>query len=266
MVHLLKRTALDFDQRLAVNTIDGPLMILAGPGSGKTRTLLHRIENLIRGHKVPPEKCLCITVQEETAKEIQELLEILLPNSWASIPVMTFRDLGHKILQENRLNAGLPRGFRIASLPERTSALSLQMEVPALKAEEILKKISEYKKNPSLLDSSMERSLLAYEHICQTKAWIDDQDLLTLSIQLLENDRRLASHYYEKYPFISVDEFQELDSFQYKLLRLLGGPEGNVCVSGDPGPLMDEFQRDFVQVHTIHLTRNYHSVVSEEGS
>src|SRR3989338_8052830 len=139
-VHIL--ASLDPEQRAAASVVSGPLIIVAGPGSGKTRTLTHRVAHLVRENYAGPEQCLTITFTRRAAEEMRERLRKLLPDSWQKVPVLTFHGLAFRLLQENRVEAGLPRGFRVVSEEERTAWLAESFEWSPAKAEKIIRKIS----------------------------------------------------------------------------------------------------------------------------
>ena len=133
---------LDSDQRRAAEIIAGPLLIVAGPGSGKTRTLTHRIAHLIRTHRVRPEHCLAITFTRRAADEMRERLHRLLPAVADTIPLFTFHALGLSVLQEHWNAAGLQRGFRVASDAERQHLLRETLGVSARRTRSLLSAIS----------------------------------------------------------------------------------------------------------------------------
>ena len=113
-------TQLDPDQRAAAETVRGPLLIVAGPGTGKTRTLTHRIAHLVADHGISPEQCLAITFSRRAAQEMKERLAQLLPESGLRIPVLTFHALGLLILQEQAARLDMPPDFRVADDRERS--------------------------------------------------------------------------------------------------------------------------------------------------
>jgi DNA helicase-2/ATP-dependent DNA helicase PcrA len=139
-------SALDADQRRAAEIVDGPLLIVAGPGSGKTRTLTHRMANLIRHHGAEPGQCLAITFTRRAADEMRQRLQRLLPDVWSQLPIFTFHSLGLAILQENWNAAGLQRGFRIAAETERLHFIREATGVSEQRARRLLSAISHLKR------------------------------------------------------------------------------------------------------------------------
>src|SRR5262249_31759206 len=137
---------LNRDQRAALEIAHGPLLIIAGPGSGKTRTLTHRIAHLIGEAGAAPESCLAITFTRRAAGEMRERLAAMLPESAGRIPIHTFHSLGLSILEAHPNAAGLQRGFRIADDDERAAMLVAALEVPDRKARSLLATISRTKR------------------------------------------------------------------------------------------------------------------------
>ncbi len=137
---------LDDDQRPAAETVDGPLLIVAGPGSGKTRTLTYRIAHLIAERSVAPEACLAITFTRRAAAEMRERLAALLPDRAEQVAIHTFHSLGLSILREHASAAGLHRGFRVASEAERAALIAETLGLGASKAERLLRAISKEKR------------------------------------------------------------------------------------------------------------------------
>src|SRR5262249_4131379 len=126
--------ALDPDQRAAASALHGPLLIVAGPGSGKTRTLTHRIAHLVAENGVAPETCLATTFTRRAAAEMKARLTKLLPGRGEQVAAHTFHSLGLAILREHANLAGLQRGFRVADDAERTALLASQLDVAERKA------------------------------------------------------------------------------------------------------------------------------------
>lgn len=266
---------LDAAQQSAVEITRGPVLIVAGPGSGKTKVLTHRVAHLITAHGVRPEQCLTITFTRRAAEELRQRLRTLLPNQCTQVPVTTFHGLGLQILQQNRVAAGLARGFRIASDTERRTLLITALDISGRKAKKLLQEISRTKRNrkptSATLDVSDAVALLARER--ETRGWLDYDDLMVLSLGLLESDAGLRAAYRERYPWLSIDEYQDIDDLQYGLIQQLVPHDGNICAIGDPDQAIYgfrgadvgfflRFQRAFPSAKRIPLTRNYRSSVS----
>jgi DNA helicase II / ATP-dependent DNA helicase PcrA len=263
--------ALDDDQRAAAAIVDGPLVIVAGPGSGKTRTLTQRIIHLIAECGVSAEQCLAITFTRRAAAEMRERLRASLGERASEIPVHTFHSLGLSLLRENASAAGLQRGFRIASEEERAAALSSALAVPLPRAQNLLRAISKAERSQSALNGEVARTHEAYQHLLAANNWIDFDDCTGLAVRLLENNADVAARVCERFRFVSVDEFQDVDARQYRLLTLIAAPPGgNLCVIGDPhqaiygfrgadASCFERFRTDYPRATTAALKRNYRS-------
>jgi len=266
-----KPTGLDAEQRAAVETIEGPLLIVAGPGSGKTRTLTHRIAHLIGSHEVPAEQCLAITFTRRAALEMKERLAGMIPGVADRIPIHTFHSLGLDILRAHPQAAGLQRGFEVASEEDRAAALAESLQISARKAATLLRAISKAKRTQQPLSDEGGQSICAYQQMLAFRNWIDFDDLIGLTLQALSADPGLAAHYRDLYRWISVDEFQDVDEQQYRLLTLLAPPTAaNLCAIGDPNQAIygfrgadancfERFKQDYPQAAVIVLKRNYRS-------
>jgi DNA helicase-2/ATP-dependent DNA helicase PcrA len=263
---------LDADQRSAAACVQGPLLIVAGPGTGKTRTLTHRIAHLVADHGVLPEQCLAISFSRRAAAEISQRLEQLLPNDGARVPVLTFHALGLSILREHAAGCLLPENFRIAGDDQRLALLVEQLEVAPRRVGTLLSKISRYRRGGQSLETDSETAQAADGYRQQLRAhdWVDFDDLILLPVELLEADRELADHYRQRWPWISIDEYQDIDDGQYRLVRQLAPPDGNLCAIGDPDQsiygfrganpqVFLRFTQDYPGARTVQLTRNYRS-------
>ncbi|MFC4149298.1 UvrD-helicase domain-containing protein [Micromonospora mangrovi] len=232
---------LDAMQRVAASAPGGPLLIVAGPGTGKTRTLTHRIAYLCAELNVFPEQCLAITFTRRAAEELRHRLDGLLGPVAEDVTVGTFHSLGLAILRENAEAAGLPADFRIADDTERAQARS-----------------------EAGTDDAGYTALLRKDDL------VDLDELLTLPVALLKADRKLVQEYRDRWRWIFVDEYQDVDAVQYELLRLLSPADGNLCAIGDPDQAIYSFRgadvgyflrfsQDFTDARLVRLNRNYRS-------
>ncbi|MGH6962551.1 MAG: ATP-dependent helicase, partial [Dongiaceae bacterium] len=248
----------------------GPLLIVAGPGSGKTRTLTHRIAHLVADEGVPAQACLAITFTRRAAAEMKERLTKLLPGRSEQIAVHTFHSLGLAILREHSNAAGLQRGFRVADDAERVAMLAPLLSVAERKARSLLQAISSAKRSRRPVAAEVDEVAHDYRQAMSMRNWIDFDDLVGLTLQLLSGEPGIAAHYRERFQWISVDEFQDLDASQYALLRILAPAGSNLCAIGDPqqatygfrgadAAIFARFRDDYPDATTIHLTRNYRS-------
>ncbi len=232
---------LDAMQRVAASAPGGPLLIVAGPGTGKTRTLTHRIAYLCAELNVFPERCLAITFTRRAAEELRHRLDGLLGPVAEDVTVGTFHSVGLQLLRENHAAAGLPADFRIADDADRAAARAEAGD-----------------------DDDTYLALLRKQDL------VDLDELLTLPLALLRADRRLADSCRERWQWIFVDEYQDVDEVQYELLRLLCPTDGNLCAIGDPDQAIYSFRgadvhyflrfsQDFTDARLVRLNRNYRS-------
>jgi uncharacterized protein (TIGR00375 family) len=261
---------LDDDQRAAAATVEGSLLIVAGPGSGKTRTLTYRIAHLIAERGTAAESCLAITFTRRAAAEMRDRLARLLPQHAGQVPIHTFHSLGLEILREHPGAAGLQRGFRVAGEAERVALLAETLGLTAHKAERLLRAISKEKRTQSWAGTDAAEAMAAYGRALALRDWIDFDDLIALSVRALTADPNLAALYRGRFRWISVDEFQDVDEQQYRLLTLLAPTDGNLCVIGDPNQAIygfrgadascfDRFGLDYPARKIVRLGRNYRS-------
>ncbi|GAA3766666.1 UvrD-helicase domain-containing protein [Salinactinospora qingdaonensis] len=256
---------LDPEQRAAAERPGGPLLIVAGPGTGKTRTLTHRIAHLITEGTVTAAECLAITFTRRAAAELRERLASLLGEQAAGMTVTTFHGLGAQILREHYERAGLTELFRIADDTHRTAAAT---EVTGSEREG--RRLLAQRDGDGGDDDAMAAAIDAYERRLREDDLVDFRDLLVLPVRLLEADEELARSYRRRWRWISVDEYQDIDETQYALLRLLTEPEGNITAIGDPDQAIYGFRgadvgfflrftHDFPTATTVRLIRNYRS-------
>ncbi|NED99056.1 UvrD-helicase domain-containing protein [Phytoactinopolyspora halotolerans] len=260
---------LDPDQRAAAALRSGPLLIVAGPGTGKTRTLTHRIAHLVTEHGVAPEQCLAITFTRKAAGEMIDRLHTLIPDRARELTVTTFHAFGLRVLRERHRDAGLTADFQVADDARRLEVLT-EVLGDEQSARRILPELSRVRRSPQPMDPETVKALDGYLARLRELDLVDFDDLVGLPVELLEADPDLVVEFRERYRWISVDEYQDIDAMQYRLLRLLAPAGGNVTAIGDPDQAIYRFrgadvgfflrfQQDFPSAETIQLTRNYRS-------
>lgn len=265
---------LDPDQRAAAEATEGPVLIIAGPGTGKTRTLTHRLAHLIADQGVPPQQCLALTFSRRAAGEMIERLERLLPEQAQRVPVMTFHSLGLSILREHGTRLALPPSVRVASEADRCELVQQALSLSEQAARQLLGRLCRLKRQVVVGQSAEKtedaQALAVYQRELQARAWVDFDDLIVLPLRLLQSYHDLIKHYRSRYRWVSVDEYQDIDGAQYELVRLLVPANGNLCAIGDPDQAIygfrgadvayfQRFHEDFPGGRIVCLTRNYRS-------
>ncbi len=262
-------SGLDEEQLQAAKVMDGPLLIVAGPGAGKTRTLTHRVAHLVAKGIARPDQCLVITFTRRAAHEALERLEALLPEHAGSFPVMTFHALGLKIIEENSRALGLGRRVRVASETERVRILMDSLGLTRSKAEKALGKISGAKGGTEP-EEGVAESLGAYEKGLAARGMVDFDDLISMPLELFSSQPGLAERYRDRWPWPSIDEYQDVDERQYGLVKALAAPDSAICAIGDPDQSIYgfrgadvgfflRFKDDFPGAKVVELERNYRS-------
>ncbi|HEY1422733.1 MAG TPA: UvrD-helicase domain-containing protein [Candidatus Acidoferrum sp.] len=280
--------SLNPEQRLAAETTEGPILILAGAGTGKTRAITFRMANLI-AKGVPAESILAVTFTNKAAEEIQNRVSDLLMRAgvrperpWLS----TFHSLCARLLRREAASAGLPNNFSIFDDSDQLAAIKLAVGTLSLDDEElqpraILSQISYAKnhaKSPEMMrgeaftpDARHTADIYAqYEKILAQSKSLDFDDLLLRSARLLRDSAAVREKWQRRFQYLHVDEYQDTNRVQYDLLRLLVGPHQNICVVGDEDQsiyrwrgadvsILLSFSRDFPSAKVIRLERNYRS-------
>ena len=248
---------LDPEQRAAAATA-APLMIIAGPGTGKTRTLTRRLAAGVTEQGVAAEACLALTFTRRAAEEMRERLAALLGQGTAGLTVTTFHGLGLMILREHHQLAGLAADFTVA---DDKSVLEVATELAGSprSGRTLLAGAAADPQRRELL-----RQGLAARDL------VDFDGLVELAVEVLEGAPAVAARLRERWPRISVDEYQDIDAAQYALLRLLAGDGTGLTVIGDPDQAIYRFRgadvgfflrfgEDFPGASTVALTANYRS-------
>ena len=276
------------EQRLAVETVEGPVLILAGAGTGKTRAITFRMANLI-ANGVPADAILAVTFTNKAAEEMRNRVSGLLLR--AGIPpaqpwLSTFHSLCARLLRREAAAAGLPRDFAIYDDDDQIAAVKLamnklQIEDDSLTPRNILSGIS-YAKNHGQTSEQLRAEAFdqdgrriadifsAYEKLLHDSKALDFDDLLLRSARLLRESTPTRLKWQQRFQYIHVDEYQDTNRVQYELMRLLTGPQQNVCVVGDEDQsiyrwrgadvsILLSFSRDFPAARIVKLERNYRS-------
>jgi DNA helicase-2/ATP-dependent DNA helicase PcrA len=269
-------------QREAVFCVDTPLVIVAGPGTGKTRTITHRIAYLILEKGILPENILAITFTNKAAQEMSSRLLNLLPEEIVKkIFIKTFHALGTKILREAGEAIGFTPNFVILSEPDRQLFFkNIFPEVEESKINSILENIAftknhlfELKSNQSEAEIKYLLYLTKYEVELRRNLLADYEDLVQKTVQLFKNFPETLKKYQEIFRWITVDEYQDVNYAQYCLLKMMTVGGTNLCVIGDPNQAIYgfrgadpkyflKFQKDFPAAKVIRLNKNYRSTTT----
>jgi DNA helicase-2/ATP-dependent DNA helicase PcrA len=273
-------------QREAVLATEGPLLVVAGAGSGKTRVLTYRVAHLINACGVKPNEILAITFTNKAAGEMRERLEDLLGSVARSIWILTFHAACGRILRREAQRLGYRSNFTIydqadqvrltkACLeeldrdPKRFVPRGIHAQISAAKnqlvtPEEYAERVS------SFHDQTVAEVYDLYQKRLIASNAVDFDDLLMLTVQVLESFPEARERWQKAFRYILVDEYQDTNHAQYRLLQLLAEKHRNVCAVGDPDQSIYafrgadirnilEFERDFGETKTIALEQNYRS-------
>lgn len=276
-------------QKQAVMTTDGPLLIMAGAGSGKTRVLTHRIAYLIQEKGVNPWNILAITFTNKAAGEMKDRVQKLVSQGGSGVWVSTFHSMCVRILRRDGDQIGYNRAFTIADPSEQKSLMKqvlkdLNIDPKRYNPKAILAEISNAKND--LLDEQAYRKQAddyfkelvadcyeAYQRQLRQSEAMDFDDLIMQTVRLFKEKPDTLSYYQTKFQYIHVDEYQDTNQAQYQLVQLLAQRFKNICVVGDAdqsiygwrGADMENilsFEKDYPEAQTIFLEQNYRSTQS----
>lgn len=274
---------LNQDQQKAVLATDGPIIILAGAGSGKTRVLTHKVIYLILEKKVTPESILCITFTNKAASEMKERIARLLPNPpWVS----TFHSLCAKILRMDGGYIGFSPKFAIYDTQDQLEAIKeamnrLSISVKDFKPSSVHATISQAKNElidakeyPSVARGYFQETVVkiytAYQSILKEGNALDFDDLILQTIRLFKENDQVLKKYQNRFQYLLIDEYQDTNKAQYMLTRFLSAKYQNICVVGDFSQSiyswrgadyrnLMKFKDDYKGTLTFSLERNYRS-------
>ena len=270
-------------QKEAVLHVDGPCLVIAGAGSGKTKVLTTRIAYLIE-QKIPSYNILAITFTNKAAKEMRERLEVLVPDN--NTFVGTFHALGVSIIRENAPILGLDRNFTIIDSDDALSIIKkiikdngydpklatpgyIRNRISKIKNEMLTnEEINKFFNTPQ--DQIAEKVYYDYNDILKKNNSVDFDDLLLLPVKLFINNKDILESYQDRFKYILIDEYQDTNDVQYKLSRLLASKYHNIFVVGDPDQSIYmfrganfhnilNFEKDYKNAAVIALEENYRS-------
>lgn len=274
-------------QKEAVLHFEGPLLILAGAGSGKTRVLTHRIAYLIEEHQVPPYHILALTFTNKAANEMRERVNNIIEYGDGSIWVSTFHSTCVRILRRFIDHLGYDNAFTIYDSDDQKSLMKdickqLNIDTKKYKERTFLNAISSAKdelKTPEQYADEVAkeynkkifgRVYKEYQKRLKQNNALDFDDLIMLTVQLFRQNAEILNHYQERFPFILVDEYQDTNTAQFTLLSLLASRYQNLCVVGDDDQSIYRFrganihnilnfEKIFPATKVIRLEQNYRS-------
>ena len=279
-------------QREGIQAVDGPVLLLAGAGSGKTRVITHRIAYLIEERGVPADAILAVTFTNKAASEMAERVDRILGHTSLAKPLLsTFHSFCVRVLRRDiealRVNgAGLTRTFAIYDEVDQQAVVKaalkrLAIDDKQLKPRVALGRIS-WAKNHMIdpqeyflastnpMEEKIAHIFEIYRKELAKANALDFDDLLLETVRLLKVAPEVRERYNRRYKYLLIDEYQDTNRPQYELMKLLAGPEKNVCVVGDEDQSIYswrgadirnilEFEKDFPAVRTIRLEQNYRS-------
>jgi DNA helicase-2/ATP-dependent DNA helicase PcrA len=279
-------TGLNSAQKEAVETIDGPVLILAGPGSGKTRVITHRIAYLIRECGASPHHIMSVTFTNKAAREMENRLKNLVMSAVKNLTIGTFHAICARFLRREGKVINVMPGFVIYDQDDQVSLMKRAMQEAGIDPKQhapslVLSKVSNAKsqmlgvpalveRSRSYFDEVVARSYEHYQRMLTASNALDFDDLLLDTIRLFREHPEVLSKYQSRYHHVMVDEFQDTNLVQYQLVKDIAAKYRNLCVVGDPDQSIYSwrsadlrnilnFEKDYPEARTILLTQNYRS-------
>ena len=280
---------LNEQQRLGVTTTEGPVLILAGAGSGKTRVLTHRTAYLIEEKGVNPYNILAITFTNKAAGEMRERIDAMVGYGSESIWVSTFHSTCVRILRRHIDRIGYDTNFTIYDADDSKTVMKdickrLEIDTKLYKERSLLAAISSAKDELVGPDRFAQQAAMSadyakrrqaevyreYQDVLKKNNALDFDDLIAKTVELLQSDPEVLDYYQERFRYIMVDEYQDTNTAQFTLIRLLAGKYKNLCVVGDDDQSIYRFrganiynilnfEKHYPDALTIKLEQNYRS-------
>jgi len=273
-------------QREAVEAIEGPVLILAGPGSGKTRVITHRVAYLVKHCGVSPHNIMAVTFTNKAAREMRERLEQLLGQAIEALTLGTFHAICARILRREGKAIGLESSFVIYDEddqlrlvkqvleelnldPKQYAPRAIHSAISAAKSrlissEDYAQRVSSY------FEEIVHRVYQRYQELLSRGQGVDFDDLLMKTVRLFQDHPQILKRYQSRYVHILVDEFQDTNIAQYELMKQLAAKYRNLCVVGDPDQSIYSwrfadlrnilsFEKDYPEAKVVFLEQNYRS-------
>ncbi|HEY7450852.1 MAG TPA: UvrD-helicase domain-containing protein [Vicinamibacterales bacterium] len=278
------------EQRQAAEHVNGPLLILAGAGSGKTRVIVHRIAHLLAARHARPEELLAVTFTNKAAEEMRSRVESLLGGDCSALWMSTFHSLCARLLRREAPAIGLTRDFVIYDSSDQLTMMKqvlrdLQIDDGILQPRAALSRISHAKNTMEGVDAIRDSAWRAsgslrgeqlvkvydrYTAALRASNALDFDDLLLKTVELFETVTSVRERYADRFRFVMVDEYQDTNRPQYLLIRRLSERYRNLCVVGDPDQSIYkwrgadlrnilDFEQDFSDAVVVRLEQNYRS-------
>lgn len=290
-------------QQKACQATTGPVLILAGAGSGKTRVLTYRVAYLIGTKKIPADQILVVTFTNKASQEMKDRIFDLIGKTSIQPLMGTFHSICAKILRRDGYNLGLKPGFSIYDEGDAMDAIKEAMSNLNLATQKIspaaVRHTISGAKNELISDmeypqyargffqETVAKIYLEYQKILRKNQALDFDDLILATIQLFQTQPQILANYQNQFQYISVDEYQDTNAAQYQLIKLLAKRHRNLCVVGDASQAIYgfrgadfrnivNFKKDYPEAKVFNLEQNYrstqvildaaHSVISENKS
>ena len=272
-------------QREAVAADDGPLLVLAGAGSGKTRVLTHRIAWLMQGHEISPLSILAVTFTNKASREMRSRIEELLQMPFGGMWMGTFHGICHRLLRMHYEDAGLPESFEILDSDDqyrlvRRVLRELDLDEAYWPPRQLQWMINSHKEEgrrpehlPTGNDSQQQtlyRVYVTYEEFCRRFGLVDFAEILLRTLEMFRNNQQVRETYQRRFRHVLVDEFQDTNAIQYQWIKILTAQHHNIFAVGDDdqsiygwrGARVENvlsFERDFPGAQVFRLEQNYRS-------
>jgi DNA helicase-2/ATP-dependent DNA helicase PcrA len=278
-------TGLNPEQREAVLQTDGAVLILAGAGSGKTRVIAHRIAHIVSTGLAPAHGLLAVTFTNKAAEEMRQRVSTLLAADCSKMWISTFHSLSARLLRREAPHIGLPRDFVIYDSSDQLAVVKqamkeMKIDDGAVQPRAMLSRISHAKnlmQGPEVMEQKWDpvakvaaKIYRFYLGALTESHALDFDDLLLKTVELMEDVPAVRAKYAEQFRYVMVDEYQDTNRPQYRLVRRLTERHRNICVVGDPDQSIYkwrgadlnnilDFERDFPDATVVRLERNYRS-------